>query len=454
MAPRRRRGQFTSRKQAADSGEFPLSEHAQYLQREYTLLSDNLVACEQHVEQVLQNNKFLDREARRLREENRLYASYVSAHAQRCASSIVRLEDQNRMDLALIRWQRAELASLYQGREDGVRAQLVEMQMRAEDMAQQVQELQPYKELQLEQLARIRTLERELLHMRVEHTLLLNRAKRRFMENKTAFEREARQQVLSLARRAERTAARALISHTQGIKSDNGRLRQELLRLLLRAQLLLEMRQELLEQREQLQQEHVNVGNIQHLHSWLHRGPDGPPLWQPPQSLPPSLSVSSVKSPEESSNITLKAQILSQPFLVSPAQSVSQHEPKTLYTDSSLAPPQKAGSVMAVPSPSRLVTHASSLTPLSRSPRISSTASVKGSQALLSAPSSVQPQSREDSRISPQPSTRELSQETIPSAKVSNRPLSVQSQDRDPPNPQMEETANTENATEAVLGKA
>ncbi|XP_055482624.1 coiled-coil domain-containing protein 166 [Psammomys obesus] len=452
MAPRRRRGQFTSRKQAADSGDFPLSEHAQYLQREYTLLSDNLVACEQHVEQVLQNNKFLDREARRLREENRLYASYVSAHAQRCASSIVRLEDQNRMDLALIRWQRAELASLYQGREEGVRAQLVEMQMRAENMAQKVQELQPYKELQLEQLARIRTLERELLHMRVEHTLLLNRAKRRFMENKTTFEREARQQVLSLARRAERTAARALISHTQGIKSDNGRLRQELLRLLLRAQLLLEMRQELLEQREQLQQEHVNVGNMQHLHSWLHRGPDGPPLWQPPQSLPSSLCVSSVKSPVESSNITLRAQLLSQPFLIPPAQSVSQHEPKTLCTDSSLAPPQK--SVMAVPSPSRLAAHAPSLTPLSRSPRISPTASVKGSQALLSATSSVQPRSREDSRISPQPSTYELSQKTVPSAKVSNKPLSIQSQDRVPLNPQMEETANTENATEAVLGKA
>lgn len=141
MAPKKKRG----RKQGSDSGEPHLSEHAQYLQREYALLSDNLAACEQQVEQVLQNNKFLDREARRLRDENRLYASYVSSHAQRCANTIVRLEDQNRMDLALIRWQRAELASLYQGREDGVRAQLQEMKMRADDMTQQVQELQPYK---------------------------------------------------------------------------------------------------------------------------------------------------------------------------------------------------------------------------------------------------------------------------------------------------------------------
>lgn len=144
MAPKKKRGQ-SARKQASDNAEAPLSERAQYLQREYSLLSENLVACEKRVDQVLQDNTFLNQEAKRLREENRLYASYVSAHAQRCANTIVRLEDQNRMDLAQIRWQRAELASLYLGREDGVRAQLLEMKMRAENMAQQVQELQPYK---------------------------------------------------------------------------------------------------------------------------------------------------------------------------------------------------------------------------------------------------------------------------------------------------------------------
>lgn len=145
MAPKKKRGPSAGRKQAGDSAETPLSERAQYLLREYSLLSEKLVACEQQVDQVLENNAFLDREAQRLREENRLYASYVSAHAQRCANAIVRLEDQNRMDLAQIRWQRAELASLYHGREDGVRAQLLEMKMRAENMTQKVQELQPYK---------------------------------------------------------------------------------------------------------------------------------------------------------------------------------------------------------------------------------------------------------------------------------------------------------------------
>ncbi|XP_019513369.1 PREDICTED: coiled-coil domain-containing protein 166 [Hipposideros armiger] len=301
MAPRKR-GQSAGRHPGAEGAEPPLSERAQYLQREYKLLSEQLNACEERVDQVLQENAFLDCEALRLREENRLYASYVSARAQRCAHAIIRLDEQNRVDLAQVHWQRTELASLYHGREDGVRAQLLEMEARAAQMAQQVQELQPYKELQLEQLARIRTLERELLHMRVEHTQLLHRVKRRFLEDKAAFEREARQRVLSLARRAEREAARALIAHTYAIKADNGRLRQELLRLLSRAQLLRNTRRQLLEQREQLRREHENTRDLARVHGWLRRGAGGPALWQPPPPASRPGSFTSSKSPSRTAS--------------------------------------------------------------------------------------------------------------------------------------------------------
>uniref|UniRef100_A0ABI7VSK5 DUF4515 domain-containing protein n=1 Tax=Felis catus TaxID=9685 RepID=A0ABI7VSK5_FELCA len=147
MAPKKKLGTSAGRRPGAagDGAEPPLSERAQYLQREYTLLSEQLDACEARVDQVLQENAFLDREALRLREENRLYASYMSARAQRCAHAVVRLEEQNRVDLTQIHRQRAELEALYRGRENGVRAQLLEMEARAARMARQVQELQPYK---------------------------------------------------------------------------------------------------------------------------------------------------------------------------------------------------------------------------------------------------------------------------------------------------------------------
>ncbi|XP_034524425.1 coiled-coil domain-containing protein 166 [Ailuropoda melanoleuca] len=306
MAPKKKRGPSAGRRPGAagDGAKPPLSEHGQYLQREYKLLSEQLDACEARVDQVLQENAFLDREAVRLREENRLFASYVSARAQRCAQAIVRLEEQNRVDLTQIHWQRAELASLYRGREDGVRTQLLEMEARAAQMARQVQELQPYKELQLEQLARIRALERELLHIRVEHTQLLHHVKRRFLEDKAAFEREARQRVQSLARRAEWEAARALVVHTQAIKAENARLRQELLRLLRWAQLLHDTRRQLLEQREQLRREHEDTRDLARVHGWLRRGPDGPPLWQPP---PPASRLESFAAPTAPSRAAPRA---------------------------------------------------------------------------------------------------------------------------------------------------
>ena len=56
MAPKKKRGQNAGRKQ--ETTEQPLSERAQYLQREYALLSESLVACEQRIDEVLQDNEW------------------------------------------------------------------------------------------------------------------------------------------------------------------------------------------------------------------------------------------------------------------------------------------------------------------------------------------------------------------------------------------------------------
>ncbi|XP_032772940.1 coiled-coil domain-containing protein 166 [Rattus rattus] len=458
MAPKKKRGQIVGRKQAGQSGEPQLSERAQYLQREYAMLSESLVVCEQRIDEVLQSNAFLNSEAQRLKEENRLFVGYVSAHALRCANAIVRLEDQNRTDLAQIRWQRAELASFYHGREDGVRAQLQEMKKRAENMTQQVQELQPYKELQLEQLARIRTLERELLHMRVEHTQLLHQVKQRFLDDKSAFEREARLLVQSLTRRAEREAALSLISHAQALKADNGRLRQELTRLLQRTQLLQNLRQQLLEQREQLRREHVDVQNLDQMHGWLHRGPGGPPLWQPPQSHQPNLRIESFVTALDSTQHMLRAQAPPQSFPSSRVPSVDQshrasRSPSVLSSESFPGRSLKAGSVIAPRSSSGLRSRVSSLTPSRRGSRISSvTPSRKGSTAPSMTSGTLR--QREDSRLSPQSSLREMSSETDTAAKSSSKLFSGLSEDHFPLSPQLEETKNTVDNTETVLEQA
>ncbi|VFV20524.1 Hypothetical predicted protein [Lynx pardinus] len=405
MAPKKKLGTSAGRRPGAagDGAEPPLSERAQYLQREFTLLAEQLDACEARVDQLLQENAFLDREALRLREENRLYASYMSARAQRCAHAAVRLEEQNRVDLTQIHGQRAELEALYRGREDGVRAQLLEMEARAARMARQVQELQPYKELQLEQLARIRALERELLHMRVDHTQLLHRVKRRFLEDKAAFEREARQRVQSLGRRAEREAARALVAHTQAIKADNARLRQELLRLLRWAQLLHDTRRQLLEQREQLRREHEDTWDLARVHGWLRRGPGGPPLWRPPPPPPPPPPPARPASHQGS----LAAS-------TAPSRGASQ-TPTWLPRVGSRAPsqaPSKEGSGASFQAPLRTGSHFLSSTPSHPGSRVaSSTPSRPGSRVPSSVPS------RPGSRVSSRASLYGASENTAPSAK-------------------------------------
>ncbi|KAM8786775.1 coiled-coil domain-containing protein 166 [Rhynchonycteris naso] len=375
---------------AADVAEPPLSQSVQYLQREYKALAEQLDACDRHVDLVLQENDFLDCEALRLREENRLFASYVSARAQRSANAIVRLEEQNRLDLTQVHWQRADLESLYHGREGGVHAQLLEMEARAAQMARQVQELQPYKELQLAQLARIRTLERQLLLMRMEHTQLLHDAKRRFLDDKAAFEREARQRVQSLARRAEREAARALVVHTQAIRADNGKLRLELLRLLRRTQLLLDTRRQLLEQREQLRREHRNTRDLARVHGWLRRGPGGPALWQPP---PPALLPGSSSSPTGLSPTTSRNP--------SPVSSVAI----------SLSGVSRIPSWISLRMGSRIPSLAS---PKPRSRASSRGSSRTGSRFPSSIPSLVP--SRSGSRIFSRPSLREASENASASA--------------------------------------
>lgn len=285
--------------------------------------------------------------------------------------------------------------------------------------------------------------------MRVEHTQLLHRVKRRFLDDKAAFEREARLHVHSLTRRSEREAARALIAHTQAIKMDNGRLRLELLRLLHRAQLLQDLRQQLLEQREQLHRDHENMRNLQRLHGWLHRGPGGPPLWHPSQTQQPDLLIGSPDSTLESSLTTIgQSRVASRTPSVAQSYRTSKSSSVISY-DSSLVPSLRAGSLIAPVGSSHPGSRVPSLS-LSQRGSQSGKNSRVASMAVSSATSVFQPRSRENSRISPQPSFREFSQDTDTSAKSGSRLLSNLSQDRVPLSPPLEETANTYD-TEVVL---
>uniref|UniRef100_A0A667I6M1 DUF4515 domain-containing protein n=1 Tax=Lynx canadensis TaxID=61383 RepID=A0A667I6M1_LYNCA len=222
--------------------------------------------------------------------------------------------------------------------------------------------------------------------MRVDHTQLLHRVKRRFLEDKAAFEREARQRVQSLGRRAEREAARALVAHTQAIKADNARLRQELLRLLRWAQLLHDTRRQLLEQREQLRREHEDTWDLARVHGWLRRGPGARPA-----SHQGSLAASTAPSRGASQTPTWLPRVGSR----APSQA-----------------PSKEGSGASFQAPLRAGSHFLSSTPSHPGSRVaSSTPSRPGSRVPSSVPS------RPGSRVSSRASLYGASENTAPSAK-------------------------------------
>ncbi|XP_043771593.1 coiled-coil domain-containing protein 166-like isoform X2 [Cervus elaphus] len=120
----------------------PLSERRQYLHRQHKGRSEELQACRQRLEQVRADNRLVDSEAARLREGNLFSVTYRSRGAQRCANSAHRRDREGGVDLPQIYRQRAELTSIYRAREDGLRAQLVDVQARAAQLEQQEQKLQ------------------------------------------------------------------------------------------------------------------------------------------------------------------------------------------------------------------------------------------------------------------------------------------------------------------------
>lgn len=143
MAPKKK-GPRSGRQGAAagEGAEPPLSERRQYLHRQHKGRSEELQACKQRVEQLTADNRLVDSEAARLREENPFPERYASTRAQRCANSAHRRERESGVDLSQIYRQRAELTSIYRAREDGLRAQLLDTEAREAQMAQQARNLQ------------------------------------------------------------------------------------------------------------------------------------------------------------------------------------------------------------------------------------------------------------------------------------------------------------------------
>ncbi|NXC37850.1 CC166 protein, partial [Penelope pileata] len=251
--------------------ETAVRERKSYLQNEYKILTEHMNTYMGRVDHFLQENKFLEEEAQRNQKESNLYLSYISKHTQKCQNLIITLNDQNQTDLSQVQEQKEKLISQYTEKEKEVRNCLMNTETKYSLMNKEVEDLQPFKDMQLEQTKKIKELEKELLVTKIHHSEQMHKIKNRFLQAKADCEEDSRQKIQTVTKRAEEAAIQSLIQHIKQVKAENRRLRQELHRLIQCSKVLKEMKVQLREQQQQLLREKQCVQDVAHTRHRLHQ---------------------------------------------------------------------------------------------------------------------------------------------------------------------------------------
>ncbi|NXR09597.1 CC166 protein, partial [Semnornis frantzii] len=234
--------------------EVPAKERKLYLQKECKILTKYINTYMEKVEQLLQENRFLEKEAKEYQDESSIYLSYIKKRRQKCQNLIITLNDQNHSSLAQVWTQKEKLLSHYAEKEEEVRSSLMDVETKCSLLDKELEDLEPFKD-KVEQTKKIEELEKELLVTKVQHADEMHKMRSGFQQAKAACELGFKQKVQVLSGRAEAAAMQALLQHVRQVKAENRELRRELRRLLQHSAILKETQVGLREQQQQLLRE-------------------------------------------------------------------------------------------------------------------------------------------------------------------------------------------------------
>lgn len=325
-----------------------VSEREIFLQKEFDILTKHIETYTQRVRNFQWDNEQLDKEAQHIRDISKAYLSYLLKRNLRCQNAIISLNDQNRADLAQIRKEKSELTSQFRAQKKRMHGQLFLLESKLLVLTREVEAMQPWKDLQQEQLARIKELEKELSVMKYQHMEQMYKVKSHFLQQKAQYELESQQKIQALAKLAEKEAVVSLIQHTKQVKTEYWRLRQQLLNLIRKAQTLNNILLQLYRQKQQLQQEHLYYEEMACIRRWLrppkeHLGitPDSSFYCYGSQTplQTPSIQLSEDKDPSPSQS-SQQADRLAVSFLTVP-----QIQGRESTVSASEEPPERAQSV-------------------------------------------------------------------------------------------------------------
>jgi len=225
----------------------------------------NLVKSKDTVEELKGENEWLQSEAQKIRFESHEYMSYMEKKTSKRQTTIITLSDHNKQEIRNIQLQRQNMEEDFDDKKKSLENLLLEKQHLLEKTNQELGDLQEYKDLQTDQLGKIRDLERQVMQMRAHHTERIQQMKSDFLREKKDYQHDSDFRIQSLEKKANKEAVQCLTDHTNKIKLENRGLRHELLQLIKTTRALNEHQSVLEDQKKQLLREQNYANDLKTL---------------------------------------------------------------------------------------------------------------------------------------------------------------------------------------------
>ncbi|KAH9512866.1 hypothetical protein Btru_036794 [Bulinus truncatus] len=241
------------------------SEKETILQLELEKVTIQLEEAKKRVNDLKKENEWLQNEAQNIRIENHEYMSYMEKKTSKRQTTIITLSDHNREEIRNIELQKQKMEEDFDKKKKTLENILLEKQHLLQKTHQELQDLQEYKDLQLDQQNKIKELEQEVIKMRGHHTKCVQQMKEDFLKEKKEYLQDSETRVQTQEKKANQEALQCLSEHTNKIKIENRHLRQELLQLIKTSRALNEHKSTLEEQKRQLLREQSYANDLRKL---------------------------------------------------------------------------------------------------------------------------------------------------------------------------------------------
>ncbi|XP_062507457.1 coiled-coil domain-containing protein 166-like isoform X3 [Corticium candelabrum] len=222
------------------------------LKNELDELTHKLESVKKQVDELRQDNDWLEEEARKTRVESHEYMTYMTKKTKKRQSAIVTLNDSNQAELNEVRQQRTQMMAEVEKRKEALHAVMAERDIEWDKTNKELDDLKEYKSLQEAQEAAIAQLEKEVDLKRFKHSDAVQKLKSAFLNEKRTFQANADAKVADMQQKANEQATSCLRDHTQAVHEENKELRRELLSLIQEGRVLQDYKRQLEKQNRAL----------------------------------------------------------------------------------------------------------------------------------------------------------------------------------------------------------